>query len=349
MYPERGTELDNEDVIRKAKIEACRSKVSSTIFELKKLIAATRNFDNEEKDPIRASWNGDIGIVDVLVGGSICFGLVGIALSIYLRAFPLLSFPLLFTVFLGMVMSPFLLFLPPFSSAKRFLLKRMKKKFNENQDEIHVLEVQLLTLLEESRRLTKSESDEDWGVPVDDLYEWFVAADLPMSDTAREIFKYETLRNKYETLRNEKEAEESKISNSVYSSESERLQELMDNAASDYKSSILMNDQRHLIYAGRNDELNSIVDRINEISDDMEESQSGSGRNFVAEMRIPFESLCRLTELSEDTVDDGVAEDLLHKSIRMFEGRLSREEARIHDSKEMRARNEYKVIGGLLA
>ena len=329
--------MDNEDVIRKAKIEACEVKVSSTIFELKKVIASTRHFDNEEKDPIMASWNGDIGIVDVLLGVFICFGLVGIALSIYLRALPLL-----FTVFLGMVMSPFLLFLPPFSSVKRFLLKRMKKKFDENQDEIHVLEVQLLTLLEESRRLTKSESDEDWGVPVDDLYEWFVAADLPMSDTAREIFKYEPLRN-------EKEAEESKIRDSVYSSESERLQELMDKAVSDHKSSVTVNDQHHLIYAGRNDELNSIVDRINEISDDMEESQSGSGRNFIAEMKIPFESLCRLTELFEDTVDDDVAEDLLHKSIRMFEGRLSREEARIHDSKEMRARNEYKVIGGLLA
>lgn len=328
--------MDNEDVIRKTRIKACRSKVSSTIFELKKLIAATRNFDNEEKDPIRASWNGDVGIADVLLVVFICFGLVGIALSIYLHAFPLV-----FAAFFCMGMAP-LPSLSPFIPAKRFLLKRMKKKFDENQDEIHVLEAQLLTLLEESRRLTKSESDEDWGVPVDDLYEWFVAADLPMSDTAREIFKYKTLRN-------EKKAEESKIRNSVYSSESKRLQELMDKVASDHKSSILMNDQRHLIYAGRNDELNSIVDRINEISDDMEESQSGSGRNFVAEMRIPFEALCRLTELSEDTVDDGVAEDLLHKSIRMFEGRLSREEARIHDSKEMRARNEYKVIGGLLA
>lgn len=330
-------------MIRKTRIKACRSKVSSTIFELKKLIAATRNFDNEEKDPIRASWNGDVGIADVLLVVFICFGLVGIALSVYLHAFPLL-----FAAFFCMGMAP-LPSLSPFIPAKRFLLKRMKKKFDENQDEIHVLEVQLLALLEESRRLTKSESDEDWGVPVDDLYGWFVAADLPMSDTAREIFKYETLKNKYETLRNEKKAEESKIRDSVYSSESERLQELMDKAASDYKSSVTMNDQRHLIYAGRNDELNSIVDRINEISDDMEESQSGSGRNFVAEMKIPFEALCRLTELSEDTVDDGVAEDLLHKSIRMFEGRLSREEARIHDSKEMRARNEYKVIGGLLA
>ena len=335
--------MDNEDVIRKARIKACRSKVSSTIFELKKLIASTRHFDNKEKDPVRASWNGS-GIANVLFVVFICFGLVGIALSVYLHAFPLLL-----AAFFCMGMAPLAVPLPPFSSVKRFLLKRMKKKFNENQDEIHVLEVQLLTLLEESRRLTKSESDEDWGVPVDDLYEWFVAADLPMSDTAREIFKYETLRNKYETLSNEKKAEESKIRDSVYSSESERLQELMDKAASDYKSSILINDQRHLIYAGRNDELNSIVDRINEISDDMEESQSGSGRNFIAEMTIPFEALCRLTELSEDTVDDGVAEDLLHKSIRMFEGRLSREEARIHDSKEMRARNEYKVIGGLLA
>ena len=328
--------MDNEDVIRKARIKACRSKVSSTIFELKKLIASTRHFDNKEKDPVMASWNG-VGIANVLFVVFICFGLVGIALSVYLHAFPLLL-----AAFFCMGMAPLAVPLPPFSSVKRFLLKRMKKKFNENQDEIHVLEVQLLTLLEESRRLTKSESDEDWGVPVDDLYEWFVSADLPMSDTAREIFKYETLRN-------EKEAEESKISNSVYSSESERLQELMDKAASDHKSSVTVNDQHHLIYAGRNDELNSIVDRINEISDDMEESQSGSGRNFIAEMTIPFEALCRLTELSEDTVDDGVAEDLLHKSIRMFEGRLSREEARIHDSKEMRARNEYKVIGGLLA
>ena len=328
--------MDNEDVIRKARIKACRSKVSSTIFELKKLIASTRHFDNKEKDPVRASWNGS-GIANVLFVVFICFGLVGIALSVYLHAFPLLL-----AAFFCMGMAPLAVPLPPFNSVKRFLLKRMKKKFNENQDEIHVLEVQLLTLLEESRRLTKSESDEDWGVPVDDLYEWFVAADLPMSDTAREIFKYEALRN-------EKEAEESKISNSVYSSESERLQELMDKAASDHKSSVTVNDQHHLIYAGRNDELNSIVDRINEISDDMEESQSGSGRNFIAEMTIPFEALCRLTELSEDTVDDGVAEDLLHKSIRMFEGRLSREEARIHDSKEMRARNEYKVIGGLLA
>lgn len=328
--------MDNEDVIRKARIKACRSKVSSTIFELKKLIASTRHFDNKEKDPVMASWNG-CGIANVLFVVFICFGLVGIGLSVYLHAFPLLL-----AAFFCMGMAPLAVPLPPFSSVKRFLLKRMKKKFNENQDEIHVLEVQLLTLLEESRRLTKSESDEDWGVPVDDLYEWFVAADLPMSDTAREIFKYETLRN-------EKKAEESKISNSVYSSESERLQELMDKAASDHKSSVTVNDQHHLIYAGRNDELNSIVDRINEISDDMEESQSGSGRNFVAEMTIPFEALCRLTELSEDTVDDGVAEDLLHKSIRMFEGRLSREEARIHDSKEMRARNEYKVIGGLLA
>ena len=328
--------MDNEDVIRKARIKACRSKVSSTIFELKKLIASTRHFDNKEKDPVMASWNG-CGIANVLFVVFICFGLVGIALSVYLHAFPLLL-----AAFFCMGMAPLAVPLPPFSSVKRFLLKRMKKKFDENQDEIHVLEAQLLTLLEESRRLTKSESDEDWGIPVDDLYEWFVAADLPMSDTAREIFKYETLRN-------EKEAEESKISNSVYSSESERLQELMDKAASDHKSSVTVNDQHHLIYAGRNDELNSIVDRINEISDDMEESQSGSGRNFIAEMTIPFEALCRLTELSEDTVDDGVAEDLLHKSIRMFEGRLSREEARIHDSKEMRARNEYKVIGGLLA
>lgn len=327
--------MDNEDVIKKAKIEACGVKVSSMIFELKKLIASTRHFDDKEEDPVMASWYGS-GIAAVLFMVCICFGLVGMVLTIYLHAFPLL-----FAAFFCMGMAP-LPSLSPFIPAKRFLLKRMKKKFNENQDEIHVLEAQLLTLLEESRRLTKSESDEDWGVPVDDLYGWFVAADLPMSDTAREIFKYKTLRN-------EKKAEESKIRNSVYSSESKRLQELMDKAASDHKSSVTMNDQRHLIYAGRNDELNSIVDRINEISDDMEESQSGSGRNFVAEMRIPFESLCRLTELSEDTVDDGVAEDLLHKSIRMFEGRLSREEARIHDSKEMRARNEYKVIGGLLA
>lgn len=349
MYPERGTELHNEDVVREVRIKACRSKVSSTIFELKKLIASTRYFDNEEKDPIRASWNGDIGIVDVLVGGSICFGLVGIALSIYLRAFPLLSFPLLFTVFLGMVMSPFLLFLPPFSSVKRFLLKRMKKKFNENQDEIHVLEVQLLALLEESRRLTKSESDEDWGVPVDDLYEWFVAADLPMSDTAREIFKYETLRNKYETLRNEKKAEESKIRDSVYSSESERLQELMDKAVSDHKSSILMNDQRHLIYAGRNDELNSIVDRINEISDDMEETESGSGRNFIAEMSVPFDSLYKLEELLNDGESDEEMESLFFDSMRLFDRRLSREEERLQRLKADKARQEHKLISEFLA
>ena len=337
MYPERGTELDNEDVIRKAKIEACRSKVSSTIFELKKLIALTRHFDNKEKDPIMASWNGDIKIVDVLLGVFACFGLVGIALSIYLRALPLL-----FTAFFGMGMSPLLLLLPPFSPVKRFLLKRMKKKFDENQDEIHVLEVQLLTLLEESRRLTKSETDEDWGVPVDDLYEWFVAADLPMSDTAREIFKYEPLRN-------EKEAEESKIRNSVYSSESERLQELMDKAVSDHKSSVTMNDQHHLIYAGCNDELNSIVDRINEISDAMEESQSGSGRNFVAEMKIPFESLCKLKEFLNDGESDEEMESLFFGSMRLFDRRLSREEERLQRLKADKARQEHKLISELLA
>ena len=341
MYPERGTELHNEDVVREVKIKACRSKVSSTIFELKKLIASTRHFDNKEKDPVMASWTG-CGIANVLFVVFICFGLVGIALSIYLRAFPLLSLPLLFTVFLGMVMSPLLLFTPPFSSVKRFLLKRMKKKFNENQDEIHVLEVQLLTLLEESRRLTKSESDEDWGVPVDDLYEWFVAADLPMSDTAREIFKYETLRN-------EKEAEESKISNSVYSSESERLQELMDKAASDHKSSVTVNDQHHLIYAGRNDELNSIVDRINEISDDMEESQSGSGRNFIAEMSIPFDSLYKLEELLNDGESDEEMESLFFDSMRLFDRRLSREEERLQRLKADKARQEHKLISEFLA
>ena len=143
MYPERGTELHNEDVVREVKIKACRSKVSSTIFELKKLIAATRHFDNKEKDPVRASWNGDIGIADVLFVVFFCFGLVGIALSVYLHVFPLL--------FAAFFCIPLAVPLPPFSSVKRFLLKRMKKKFDENQDEIHVLEVQLLTLLEESR------------------------------------------------------------------------------------------------------------------------------------------------------------------------------------------------------
>lgn len=338
MYPERGTELHNEDVVREVKIKACRSKVSSTIFELKKLIAPTRHFDNEEKDPIMASWDGDIRIVDVLMGVSICFGLVGIALSIYLRALPLL-----FTAFFGMGMSPLLLLLPPFSPVKRFLLKRMKKKFDENQDEIHVLEVQLLTLLEESRRLTKSESEtEDWGVPVDDLYEWFVAADLPMSDTAREIFKYEPLRN-------EKEAEESKIRDSVYSSESKRLQELMDKAVSDHKSSVTVNDQHHLIYAGRNDELNSIVDRINEISDAMEESQSGSGRNFIAEMSVPFGSLYKLEELLNDGESDEEMESLFFGSMRLFDRRLSREEERLQRLKADEARQEHKLISELLA
>lgn len=326
--------MDNEDVIRKAKIEACGVKVSSTIFELKKLIASTRHFDNEEKDPVMASW---IGIVDVLIGGFISFGLVEIALSIYLRALPLL-----FPAFFGMFMSPFLVFLPTFSPVKRFLLKRMKKKFDEHQDEIHVLEVQLLTLLEESRRLTESESEtEDWGVPVDDLYEWFVAADLPMSDTAREIFKYEPLRN-------EKEAEESKIRNSVYLSESERLQELMDNAASDHKSSILMNDQHHLIYAGCNDELNSIVDRINEISDDMEESQSGSGRNFIAEMKTPFDSLVRLNEMLDNGSNDAEMSKIFHESVRLFNRRLDREESHIRRVKMNQAEREYSVLAGLI-
>ena len=320
----------------KVRIKACRSKVSSTIFELKKLIAATRNFDNEEKDPIRASWNGDVGIADVLLVVFICFGLVGIALSVYLHAFPLL-----FAAFFCMGMAP-LPSLSPFIPAKRFLLKRMKKKFDENHDEIHVLEAQLLTLLEESRRLTKSESDEDWGVPVDDLYGWFVAADLPMSDTAREIFKYETLRN-------EKKAEESKIRNSVYSSESKRLQELMDKAASDHKSSVTVNDQHHLIYAGRNDELNSIVDRINEISDDMEESQSGSGRNFIAEMSIPFDSLYKLEELLNDGESDEEMESLFFDSMRLFDRRLSREEERLQRLKADKARQEHKLISEFLA
>lgn len=322
-------------MIRKVKIKACRSKVSSTIFELKKLIASTRHFDNKEKDPVMASWIG-VGMVNVLFGVFICLGLVGIALSIYLHAFPLV-----FTTLTLWGMVPLAVLLPPFSSVKRFLLKRMKKKFNENQNEIHVLEVQLLILLEESRRLTKSET-EDWGVPVDDLYEWFVAADLPMSDTAREIFKYEPLRN-------EKEAKESKIRNSVYSSESERLQELMDKAASDHKSSVTMNDQHHLIYAGCNDELNSIVDRINEISDDMEESQSGSGRNFIAEMKIPFESLCKLKEFLNDGESDEEMESLFFGSMRLFDRRLSREEERLQRLKADKARQEHKLISKLLA
>lgn len=327
--------MDNEDVIKKAKIEACGVKVSSMIFELKKLIASTRHFDDEEEDPVMASWYGS-GIAAVLFMVCFCFGLVGMFLTIYLHAFPLL-----FADFFCMGMAP-LIYLCPFSSVKRFLLKRTKKKFDENQDEIHVLEVQLLTLLEESRRLTKSESDEDWGVPVDGLYEWFVSADLPMSDTAHEIFKYEILRN-------EKEVEESKIRDSVYSSESERLQELTDKAVSDHKSSILMNDQRHLIYAGRNDELNSIVDRINEISDDMEESQSGSGRNFIAEMKIPFESLCKLKEFLNDGESDEEMESLFFGSTRLFDRRLSREEERLQRLKADKARQEHKLISELLA
>lgn len=326
----RKVESDNEDVVRKAKIEACGVKVSNTVSKLKKLIAPNRYFDDEKGDPVLALWD------EVVVNGAVFFAIFMAFGGILSACF--LHFPLFWACFFIMCLSPLLVVPPPCKSFKRYFSNRMRKKFTKNQDEIHVLEGQLLTLLEESKKLAESE---DWGTPVDALYGWFVSADLPMSDAAREIFKYEILRN-------EKESKESKIRDSVYSSESEWLQKLMNNAEPNHKSSLAMNDQHHLIYASRNDELNAIVSRINEISDDMEESQSGSGRNFVAEMKTPFDSLVKLNAILDDELNDMEMSKILCESVRLFNRRLDREEARIKEVKIDQAKREYLVLEGLI-
>ena len=81
----------------------------------------------------------------------------------------------------------------------------------------------------------------------------------------------------------------------------------------------------------------------------MEESESGSGRNFIAEMTVPFDSLYKLEELLNDGESDEEMESLFFDSMRLFDRRLSREEERLQRLKADKARQEHKLISEFLA
>lgn len=70
----------------------------------------------------------------------------------------------------------------------RKLLGRMRRKFIQRIDEVHVLEYQLLNILRKYK--VKSVSSEDWGIKMDSLYEWYSDGRLPISSTMHEAFQY---------------------------------------------------------------------------------------------------------------------------------------------------------------
>lgn len=328
--------MGENDKIKESKRKACKDAVDRTSNGLKGLISPFKTFKRGREDPVLASLEN--GRVQVLVVLNFAVMLSFTLASIYRMetwGLPVAMIALMFAV-------------PPVSFAdngqnwrwvRRWLLGRMRKKFERNETEIHRLEAQLHIMWNEWLEL--GGDDEGKDRMTNHLYDWYKEAGLPMSDEFRDLFAAEL---GLESARRAGKA----LEDAVYEDEEARLRRLADQGVGASNGPGVSYDGGRLLYDGDDGRLASLVDRINKISDGMDDAEPGSGAAFVAGLRVPLESLCKLSVLRGKSPGNDEVAGLLRKSIRMFDARLDREESRLDRSVAAEARMEYEVLGGLM-
>ena len=250
------------------------------------------------------------------------------------------------------------LVLPSFINSKKMRLRLLKKwnkqarrHFNENRYKIHPLEEQLLTISQEYDSIA---TPDDLPLPLDVLFSWYVNADLPMSDTMQELFSRQIKQDKEIREISQMQERGARAREEARNDEMNRITKILEaNKNNDRAVSVLKNsapgEALSKVHNDPSNRLHPLTVRIDEIGKAMEESQSGSGRNFIAEMSVPFDSLYKLEELLNDGESDEEMESLFFDSMRLFDRQLSREEERLQRLKADEARQEHKLISEFLA
>lgn len=333
--------MGENDKIKEPKRKACKDAIDRTSNGLKGLISPFKTFKRGREDPVLASLeNGRIQVLVVLnFVVMLFFWLASIYVGVRMGAwgFPVAMIALMFVVLPGTG-----LFADNGQNwrwVRRWLLGRMRKRFERNETEIHRLEAQLHTMWDEWLELDGDDEGKDRMT--NHLYEWYKEAGLPMSDEFRDLFAAEL---GLESARRTRKA----LEDAVYEDEEARLRRLADKAVGASNGPGVSYDGGRLLYDGDDGRLASLVDRINKISDGMDDAEPGSGAAFVAGLRVPLESLCKLSVLRGKSPGNGEVAGLFRKSIMMFDARLDREESRLDRSVAAEARMEYEVLGGLM-
>lgn len=220
----------------------------------------------------------------------------------------------------------------------------MRTRFERNEIEIHRLEVQLDAMWNEYLEQGGDKELNKDSITYH-LYYWYKEAGLPMSDVFKDFFADEVKRKSM--------AEDAKrLKTNSYNEELVKLRRLADEAVDEHGGTEVLCDGGLLAYNGDDQRLGLLVERVNRIAGRMEAGETGSGVAFVAGLRVPFESLLRLSVMErEEEREDGSGSEiagLFHKSIGLFDARLDREESRLDRSVAAEARIEYEVLGGLM-
>lgn len=134
-----------------------------------------------------------------------------------------------------------------------------------------------------------------------------------------------------------------------YNEELVQLRRLADEAVDEHGGTEVLCDGGLLAYDGDDQRLRLLVERVNKIAGRMEAGETGSGVAFVAGLRVPFESLLRLSVMEREDGSGSEIAGLFHKSIGLFDARLDREASRLDGLAFERASMEYEVLGSLLA
>ena len=335
---------EREKIIRNEELETLRSGVRGAIYHIKDLTTPTRNTVKHYDATIyphafsRYFTLGFAGLMTLMITLIVAI----FVLDIYtdLNAVALL-FCILGPLFVGVGLLWPLLKTPNKGKRSRFdqwVFSRMRKRFMANINEIHRWENQLPVILKEYSSMTESD---DLVVELESLHEWYSEADLPMSDTMQNVFK--AVNRKYE-----KESTVNKIKESTRQNMMRKINDRLKamNSVDVFDSTDRDNLISEIYAKGKNHQLYPITGRIVEIGRKLEEMEPGSGRNFMAEMGVPFDSLYRqyvITRKGNDKV-----REIFLGSMRLFNERLDKEEAKIGKAEESRVVEEAKMLSKLL-
>lgn len=329
--------MDEKYIMEKAKQEACVDLMQDTACNIKKIIAPLESFYNDKKDPVVAvTWDLSIELtaVDALV---VC------AIALFVIATGMTSLSIVMLV--GMTAAVLIPFFLDRSCKKgrvrQWLLNRMRTRFEGNETEIHRLEVQLDAMWNEYLE-QGGDKELDKDSITYHLYDWYKEAGLPMSDVFKDFFASEVKRRSM--------AEDAKrLKTDSYNEELVQLRRLADEAVDEHGGTEVLRDNGLLAYDGDDQRLRLLVERVNKIAGRMEAGETGSGVAFVAGLRVPFESLLRLSVMEREDGSGSEIAGLFHKSIGLFDARLDREASRLDGLAFERASMEYEVLGSLLA
>lgn len=333
--------MDEKSIMEEAKQKACMDLMQDTACEIKKIIAPFKSFCNDKKDPVvAATWDMgiDLVVVDALVVCAITLFVIATGMT-----------PLSIVMLVGMTAAVLISFFLDRSCKKgrvrQWLLNKMRTRFEGNETEIHRLEVQLDAMWNEYLEQDGDKELDKDGITCH-LYDWYKEAGLPMSDVFKDFFASEVKRRSM--------AEDAKrLKTDSYNEELVQLRRLADEAVDEHGGTEVLCDGGLLAYDGDDQRLRLLVERVNKIAGRMEARETGSGVAFVAGLRVPFESLLRLSVMErEEEREDGSGSEiagLFHKSIGLFDARLDREESRLDGLAFERASMEYEVLGSLLA